>query len=130
MRGVMSLLGLVVVVAIGLFIYRSYFTANDGAATLGTNDPGAAANIVGVKMDLNGMAQAQQRFRGRYERYASLEELYSTGELSLNPLRGREGYSYSIDIGGGGYTITATYRGPAKGMPTLSIDETMKITER
>ena len=62
MRGVMGLLGLVLVMAIGLFLYRSYFTGSSGVATVGTDNPRAAIDIAGVKIDLNTMAQAERTF--------------------------------------------------------------------
>jgi hypothetical protein len=129
MRGVMGLLGLVMTMAIGLFIYRSYFTANEGALTMGTNNPRAVADVTGVKMDLNNMAQAERAFLALNGHYGSLEELQSAGQLSMDPSRGRQGYAYSADVGERNFTITATYSGPATGMPTLFIDETMQIAQ-
>ena len=130
MRGVMGILGLVVVVAIGLFIYRSYFTAGSGAITMGTNNPRAAVDITGVKNDLIAMAQAERTFNALNGKYAMLEELHSDGTLAADPARGRQGYTYSADVSDSHFTITANYSGPATGMPTLSVDETMQITQR
>jgi len=130
MRSVMGLLGLVMALAIGLFIYRSYFTGSSGDLTMGTNNPRAAADITGVKNDLLSMAQAERAFQALNGRYAPLEELRSSGNLVIDPARGRQGYSYSANVSGNSFTVTATYSGPATGMPTLSIDETMQITER
>ena len=130
MRGFMSFVGLVLAVAVGLFVYRSYFTASGGGATLGTNNPRAAADITGVKNDLNAMAQAERAYMALNGRYATLDELQSSGNLQINPSRGRQGYSYSADVSDRHFTITATYSGPATGMPTLSIDETMQITQK
>ncbi len=130
MRGFVGFVGLVLAVAIGLFVYRSYFTASSGGVTMGTNNPRAAADISGVKNDLNAMAQAERAFQALNGRYASLEELQSSGHLQMDPSRGRQGYSYSAEVGDRHFTITATYSGPATGMPTLSIDETMQISQR
>jgi hypothetical protein len=130
MRGVFSLLGLVVVVAVGLFIYRSYFTAGSGAITMGTNNPRAAVDITGVKNDLNAMAQAERTFNALNGKYATLEDLHSSGDLLVDPARNRDGYTYSADVSASHFTITASYSGPATGMPTLSVDETMQITQR
>jgi hypothetical protein len=61
MRALMGLLGLMIVLAIGQFVYRSYFTGPSGdAVTLGSNNPRAVADVVGVKNDLIAMAQAQR----------------------------------------------------------------------
>lgn len=130
MRSALGLLGLVVVVAISLFLYRSYFTESGGVPMMGTNNPRAAADITGVKNDLLAMAQAERAFQALNGRYAPLEELRSSGDLLLDPARGRQGYTYLADISDRHFTITATYSGPATGMPTLSVDETMQITQR
>ena len=129
MRGVLSLLSLLLAVAIGLFIYRSYFTGSSDV-TMGTGNIRAAADITGVQNDLIAMAQAERAFMALNGRYASLEELYSSGSLQSDPARGRQGYTYTADVSDRRFTITATYSGPATGMPTLSIDETMQITQR
>ena len=76
------------------------------------------------------MAQAERTFMALNGRYASLEELRSSGSLQIDPARGRQGYTYRADVSGRRFTITATYSGPATGMPTLSINEIMQITER
>ena len=130
MRGVLSLIGLLVVVGIGLFIYRGYFTAGGGAATAGTNNPRATADISGVKNDLLAMAQAERSNQALNGNYAPLEELHANGNLLIDPVRNRDGYAYSAEISAGHFTITATYSGPATGMPTLSIDETMQVSSR
>jgi len=130
MRGVIGLLGLVVVVGIGLFIYRGYFTTGSGAATMGTNNLRAAVDITGVKNDLIAMAQAERNNQARNGNYAPLDELNSNGSLLVDPARNRDGYSYSAQVSADHFTITATYSGPATGMPTIYIDETMQVKSR
>lgn len=129
MRGVISFLGLVVVVAIGLFIYRSYFTQNQGAVTMGTNNPRAIADITGVKNDLIAMAQAERSYQALNGKYVSLDELRSEGSLTVDSGRGRQGYTYAAEVSDSHFKITANYSGPATGMPALSIDETMQIAQ-
>jgi len=130
MRSVMGLLGLVMALAIGLFIYRSYFAGSSGDLTMGTNNPRAAADITGVKNDLLSMAQAERAFQALNGRYATLEELRSSETLQVDPARGRQGYTYSADVSDRHFSITAAYSGPATDMPTLSIDETMQISRK
>ncbi|MGH9785974.1 MAG: hypothetical protein ACRD88_17520 [Terriglobia bacterium] len=129
MRGILSFLSLIFVVAIGLMIYRSYFTGPGGVATMGTDNPRAVIDVTGVKNDLLAMAQAERAFHALNGRYAPLEELRSSGNLVIDPARGRQGYTYSASVSGNSFTVTASYSGPATGMPTLSISETMQITE-
>jgi hypothetical protein len=128
MRGVVGFLGLVVALAAGLLIYRSYFTSSSGVTTLGTNNPRAVVDVTGVKNDLNAMAHAERAFMALNGRYATLEELRSSGNLLVGA--GRNGYAYSAEVGERSFTITATYSGPTAGMPTLSIDETMQIAQK
>ena len=128
MRGMMSLLGILIVVAIGMFIYRNYFTGPTDV-TQGTGNVRAAADITGVKNDLLAMAQAERAYMALNGRYASLDELHSSGNLLVDPARDRQGYYYSSQVSDRSFTITATYTGPATGMPTLSIDESMQISQ-
>jgi len=131
MRALMSLLGIVMVMAIGLFIYQSYFTGPAGeATTLGSNNPRAVADVVGVRNDLLAMAQAERAYLALNGRYASLDELRRSGDLQIDPARGRLGYSYSAQVSDRSFVISASYSGPATGMPTLSIDESMQVTQR
>ena len=130
MRGVFSLIGLLIVVGVGMFIYRGYFTAGGGAATMGTNNPRAAVDITRVKSDLTAMAQAERNNQALNGSYAQLLELHLNGSLAVDPTSNRDGYTYSAEIGAGHFTITAAYNGPATGMPTLSINETMQVTSR
>ena len=130
MRGMMSFLSLVFVVAIGLMIYRSYFTGPGGVATMGTDNPRAVIDVTGVRNDLIIMAQAERAFQALNGSYAPLAELQSSGNLLVDPARSRDGYTYSSTVTDTSFRITATYSGPAAGMPTLSIDQTMQIVER
>jgi hypothetical protein len=128
MRGMMSLLGILIVVVIGMFIYRNYFTGSTDV-TQGTGNVRAAADITGVKNDLLAMAQAERAYMALNGRYASLDELHSSGNLLVDPARDRQGYYYSSQVSDRSFTITATYSGPATGMPTFSIDESMQVTQ-
>ena len=120
-----------IVVAVGQFVYRSYFTGPEGAATtLGSNNPRAVADVAGVRNDLLAMAQAERAYIALNGRYGTLEELQRSGDLLLDPSRGRLGYSYSAQIMDRSFVITATYSGPAEGMPMLSINESMQVTQQ
>ncbi len=128
MRALGSVLALLAVVAVGLFIYRSQLTG-PGDVTQGTGNVRAAADMTGVKNDLLAMAQAERAHMALNGSYASLDELHSSGELSVDPQRDRQGYTYSAEIGDRTFTITASYSGPAD-MPNFSIDESMQVTQR
>ena len=131
MRALMGLLGIVIVLGITQFLYRSYFTGASGQAiTMGTNNPRAVADVTGVRNDLLSMAQAERAYMALNGHYASLDDLHASGDLLLDPSRGRLGYSYSAEFAERHFVITATYSGPATGMPTLSIDESMEVTQQ
>jgi hypothetical protein len=131
MRGLMSLLGIVMVVAVGMYIYQSYFTGPAGTVTtMGSNNPRAVADVAGVRNDLLAMAQAERAYMALNGRYATLDELRRSGDLQMDPSRGRLGYSYSAQISERSFLITASYSGPATGMPTLSIDQSMQVTQQ
>jgi hypothetical protein len=123
--GLVALLG---VMAAGLFVYRSAVTGS-GDVTQGTGNVRAAADLTGVRSDLLAMAQAERAHMALHGRYASLEDLRASGELSMDPRIGRPGYSYAAETGDQTFVITARYTGPAN-MPTLSIDERMQVVER
>ena len=112
MRGALGILGVVIVGAIGLSMYR---TAMVGSGGRGTENPRATVDIIGVKTDLTAMGRAERDFMGLNGRYASLDEL-ANGHLSFDPARGRSGYTYSAVLTRDGFTITATYSGPASGV--------------
>jgi hypothetical protein len=131
MRSLVGLVGLVMVLGIGMFVYRSYFEGpSGGAITMGTSNPRAIADVTGVKNDLLAMAQAERAYLALNGHYASLEDLHASGDLVVDPARVREGYSYTAELGEKTFVITANYSGPATGMPTLSIDESMQISQQ
>jgi hypothetical protein len=129
MRAFIGLLGVLLTLAIGQFVYRAYWAGPD-SATLGTSNIRAAADITGVKHDLLAMANAERAFMAQNGRYATLEDLYASGDLTVDPSGIREGYAYSASVGENNFQITATYTGGASGMPTLSINQSMQIVQR
>jgi hypothetical protein len=129
MRGMMGFVALLIALGIGMFVYRSQFTGA-GDITQGTGNPRAAIDITGVKNDLLRMAQAERTYWATNSHYASLEDLQRSGDLVVDPSRGRDGYSYAASFTEQTFTITATYSGPAPNMPTISIDQTMQVSEQ
>src|SRR5690349_17555562 len=105
MRGMMGFIALLIALGIGMYIYRSQFTG-PGDVTQGTGNPRAAIDVTGVKNDLLRMAQAERTYWATNSRYASLEDLQASGELAIDPKRGREGYSYAATHSEQAFTIT------------------------
>jgi hypothetical protein len=124
---VFGLLGLVIVLAVGAYIYKQQIE--------GTSAPGAAAanprstvDIVGVRNDLLAIANAERRYFASNGKYVDLSELISNGDISLqSPRRGP--YTYSSETSENSFRITATYTaGESVGPKTLSITQEMQIT--
>jgi hypothetical protein len=84
----------------------------------------------GVQSDLLKIAQTERQFIVQNDRCASLDELLSSGLLSMARPE-RDGYTYSIACSRTGFTVTARHAPPddAAGVryPTLSVDETLQI---
>jgi hypothetical protein len=126
-----SMVGLIISAAIGLGIYM--YTLKQAAP-----GPGMVVtqniSIVGVKNDLISIAQAERMYYAENSTYADLATLNSTGAMST--MRGsRDGYTYSVETSGSGFTVTATYTPPIAApagvtpphFPTYSIDQTMEV---
>ena len=121
-----GILGMVIALAIGAYIYKQQIQATSapGGATA---NPRATIDVVGVKNDLIAIANAERRHFALDGKYVSIDDLISNGDISMQkPSRGP--FSYSSEIGDTTFRIVATYSGPpAEGPTTMSIDQTMEI---
>ena len=88
-----SLLGLLVVALLAGLVYKYYFSSLQSA---GTGTPAQTIDIVGVKNDLLGIAQAERAHQAEHGSYTSLDELISSGELTMKKTD-RNGYTYSVE---------------------------------
>ena len=123
----MGFIGLLVVVAAGMYIYSRQATAvsPDGSAQAG---PRGTIDLAGVKTDLLSIANAERSHFALDGKYISLDELISSGELKMtNP--GRGPYHYSTETTSSGFRAIATNGGPpTPGLPQIiSVDETMAV---
>jgi hypothetical protein len=115
-------IGLVVVVAVGGYMYTSQLkqVVTDGGV------PATTISVTGVRNDLLAMANAERRYLATHPGYASLEELRSDGDIHVP---NRPDFVYNIDAGKSHFTITATYIGADPKAPKrLSVDDSMTIT--
>jgi hypothetical protein len=121
-----SFIGIITVMAVGMYIYARQSQSSSAAA--GGNNPKAAINITGVRSDLMAIAQAERGYFALEGKYASLDELISSHSLSV--ARQRPPYSYEIETGGSGFRVIATRSGDdASGAPAqLSVDENMQFS--
>jgi hypothetical protein len=128
MRAVVSVLSLVLTLAIGLGVYR-YYLKQVTPAGPGAN-PVQTISITGVQNDLLAIAQSERIYNAQNGSYGSLDQLTSSGSLSMAQT-GRDGYTYSIDTSASGFTITARHpAGPGPShYPTITIDQTMQIRQ-
>ena len=123
MRGIV---GLVAALVIGFLVYRAYLTQTLPKEE-GGGSPIQAISTTGVKNDLIAIAQAERAYLAEHGSYASLDELTSSGALTMKR-SSRDGYSYSIDTQAGGFTVTARYSGPISPPPSsFVIDQTMEV---
>lgn len=127
MRAAGSILALVIVVAIIWFVMKSQFSQGPTAG----QPPRETIDVVGVKSDLLAIAQAERINLASHGSYASLAELQQDGSIAFSGAN-RRGYNYTADVDDGQhFKITAAPSDPAKaGWPTLSIDESMQVTQQ
>jgi len=122
-RSLGSLVGLLIVAAIAVLTYKYYFSQQSP----GTATPQQTINVVGVKNDLIAIAQAERAYQVEHGSYASLEQLSSSGAMSMSR-SGREGYTYEVETSPDGFRAIAHC--PAATMPgctSYSVDQTMEI---
>src|SRR5579859_5155430 len=127
MGKMLGYISLLIVLAVGIYIYAKQ---SQSVTPAGAGSPQAAIDITGVKMDLLSLAQAEKRYYEQQGKYASVDELRSSGELSAG--RDKRGpYAYTVETTASGFRIVATYSGPpeAKMPETISVDETMHVTQ-
>ena len=118
---------LIVVVAAGAYIYMRQ---TQSVMTAGTSSPTATVDLMGVRSDLLAIAQAERSHAALQGSYVSIEVLRAQGDLTM-PRTNRGPYNYSAEVNDSGFRIVATWTGSeSAGMPkTLSIDQTMQISQ-
>ena len=129
MSRALGFIGLLIVLGIGAYIYMGQTQAvTPGGGVGGTATPRSTIDVVGVKNDLMALANAERRHFASEGKYVSIDELRSSGDISM-PSNHRGPYEYSAETSDAGFRITATYSGPpdADVPHTLSIDETMQV---
>ena len=127
MKAAGSILGLVIVVAIVWFVVKSQYTQGP----TGGQPPKEVIDVVGVKNDLLAIGQAERMYLASHGSYASVDALQQDGSITFSGTN-RRGYNYAAELDDGQhFKITATPTDPAKAnWPTLSIDDTMQITQQ
>jgi hypothetical protein len=123
MGRVFGFLSVVIVMAIGLYIFSKQAQSTSAAA--GANSPKAAIDITAVKGDLISIATSERRYFATEGKYASLDELISANYVTM--ARQRPPYTYEIETSSSGFRAVATRSGDnVSGTPAqLSVDENM-----
>jgi hypothetical protein len=119
--------GFIVVVLTMAFGLVYYMKATQ-AVSPAHGTPKATVEITGVQQDLLAIANAERRYNALNAKYVSLDELISSGELSM-PRTTRGPYSYTVDIEGDSFTAKAHAGDPPQGAPsTISVDSLMRVS--
>ncbi len=126
MRSGGAIAALVIVVAVGYFIYKAQFTKGP----TGGAPPQQVIDVAGVRNDLIAIAQAERLYLASHGTYATIDQLRQDGSIAFSGVN-RRGYNYTVNLQGGqSFTVVATPTDPAKeGWPTLSVNETMQISQ-
>ena len=127
----MRAFALVLVAAAILFgVYEVYLKK------MPTSDPGTAAtqaiSLTGVRSDLLQIGQAERANIALNGKCASLDELISSGAMSMSRTS-RDGYTYQVNCSGSDFQVVAEHppATPGSGIrfPKLAIDGTMQVQE-
>jgi hypothetical protein len=128
MRVIGGLIGLVVTLGIGMFVYYTYLKqASPAGGVVATQ----AISTTRVEMDLSSIAQAERSYYAQNSTYGTMDQLVSGGELPI-VLSGRDGYTYTMDAGASGFTVTAkwspqTAEQQTLHAPTIVVDQTNQV---
>jgi hypothetical protein len=120
---VFGILGVVIVLCAGLFMYQR------SLASIPEGSPQQQIDTVAIRQRLLTIGQTERQYQATNSKYATLEQL---ADDSLLP-GGTEqrGYTYSAVVTATGFTITATPTAADKaGWPTLEITELMQVVEK
>jgi competence protein ComGC len=117
-------IGLLVVVVIVGLMYKFYFAKLQSA---GTGTPTQAISEVGVKNDLLQIAQAERMYQAQHNSYASLDELVSSGAMTMAK-SGRDGYTYEVETSAEGFRAIARCAASASpGCTNWAVDQNMEV---
>jgi hypothetical protein len=123
----LGLVAVLIVMATGAYIYmrQAQSATIEGAAS-----PEGTIDLVGVRHDLMAIAQAERVHSSLHSGYGSLDELRSSGDLTMG--RDHRGpYSYSVETSSSGFHAIATYSGPANAgvAKTITLDQNMQFSQ-
>jgi len=126
MRKIPAILGLVVALGAAYFAYNTYLTRNGTAPA----PPLQQIDVVAIRTMLQSMAQAERQYLVAHSTYGTLDQLQQDSLLTGGTQQ--RGYAFTATVDGSrGFVITAAPTDAEKaGWPTLTIDESMQVTQR
>jgi Tfp pilus assembly protein PilE len=124
MRASFGILGLVLTMAVIYYLYYSQFNRSESPIP-----PTQQVDLVGLRAELLSLAQAERYYLAANGRYATMEELRESGQVTGSRAE-RRGYTYDVTVEDARhFRITARPADPSRtDGPALSIDETMQIS--
>jgi hypothetical protein len=126
------IVGILVFVAVAFGIF--YFTTKKMPTTDPGTAPTQAISLTGVRGDLLQIARAERSNIAQNSRCSSLDELISSGSLTMSRPE-RDGYTYEVQCKGDGgeFSVVARHAPAPEGSPirypTLGIDQNMQILD-
>jgi hypothetical protein len=125
MRAAGALLGLVIVLAVGYWLYRMEVTPS---AAQGATAPVEQIDTTGVTSDLISIGQAEKLYLASHDTYATLDQLQQEGSISFGS---RRGYNYAVQVDGQRFQAVATPADSSKaGWPTFLMDQTLQVSRQ
>ena len=124
MKGAASVLGLVIVLAIGYWIYKAELVPGPQGGTPLVQQ----ADVTGVTSDLISIGQAEKLYLASHGSYATFDQLREEGSIAFGG--SRHGYHYSIEVEGAGHfkAVAVPEHTGTQGWPTLAVDENLQVT--
>lgn len=120
----LGFISVILVLAFGMW----YFLKASKTVSPANGTPRATVETTGVEQDLLAIANAERRYNASNGNYVSLDQLISSGELSM-PRTTRGPYSYSVDVEGQSFIARAHADNPPAGAPTnLSVNDLMSVS--
>ena len=121
-----SMIGLLVVALIAGLIYKFYFTRMQSSG-MGAATPAQTIDVVGVKNDLIGIAQAERAYQAEHGSYASFDDLISSGGLTMKKTA-RDGYTYDVETSPSAFRAVAHCpAATSPGCQNYAVDQTMEV---
>lgn len=127
MKALTSVLVAALVFGAVYYLYvRRMPTAAPGTA------PTQIPSLIGVQNDLLQIARAERTYIVEHEGCGSLDQLISSGALTVNR-SGRDGYTYAVECSGTNFVVRAQHPPAPENSPVrypgYSVDQSMEMRE-